>query len=111
MAGSGVRVLIAGDEHTATLAMVRALARAGNEVALATAKPGSHATRSRYTAAVVEVPEPVRDVAGYVAAVTQAAREFRADALLPASEAALVTLAGANEALPRNVAVGVPDPS
>jgi carbamoyl-phosphate synthase large subunit len=101
--------LIAGDGNKATLAMIRALARAGNAVALATTKPGSHPTRSRYAAAVIEVPEATGDVHGYVAALIAAARNFRVDALLPAFEAALIALAGADKGLLPDVAVGAPD--
>jgi predicted ATP-grasp superfamily ATP-dependent carboligase len=100
--------LVTGSEHPAGLAALRALDRAGFEPWAAVESPASLGARSRAAAGRVEVPDPRPEPDAFVSAVAEAAKRLGAAAVLPGTEAALIALAGRENAFPPGLAVGVP---
>jgi predicted ATP-grasp superfamily ATP-dependent carboligase len=99
-------VLVTGGEHPAGLAALRALDRAGFEVWAAVQAPGSLAARSRAPAGLVDVPDARASPDAFVRALAGAAARLGADAVLPGTEAALLAIAGREDAFPASAAVG-----
>jgi predicted ATP-grasp superfamily ATP-dependent carboligase len=100
------RLLVAGDEFHASLAMVRALRAGGYLPFLAISVPGSYASRSRAVSVVIDVPPAEDDPARFVKALAEAADTLQIDAVLPGTEASLLALTQHREAL--RCPVGVP---
>jgi predicted ATP-grasp superfamily ATP-dependent carboligase len=100
------RVLLTGSEHPAGLAALRALDRAGFETWAAVCTPTALGARSRAPAGVVEVPDCRTDPDGFVNSLADAARRLGVAAVLPGTEAALLALAGREDAFPASVVVG-----
>jgi predicted ATP-grasp superfamily ATP-dependent carboligase len=99
-------VLITGSEHPAGLAALRALDRAGFETWAAVQSRDSLGGHSRAAAGLVDVPDPRTAPDAFVSALATAAKELRVAAVLPGTEAALLAMAGRDDAFPRSVAVG-----
>jgi predicted ATP-grasp superfamily ATP-dependent carboligase len=99
-------VLITGSEHPAGLAALRALNRAGFETWAAVQSRDSLGGHSRAAAGLVDVPDPRTAPDAFVGALAAAAKELRVAAVLPGTEAALLAMAGRDDAFPRSVAVG-----
>jgi predicted ATP-grasp superfamily ATP-dependent carboligase len=102
------RVLITGSEHPAGLAALRALDRAGFETWVAVHSPTSLGARSRVAAGRVEVSDPRTAPDAFVSALADAAKRLGAAAVLPGTEAALLALAGRENAFPDAAAIGTP---
>jgi predicted ATP-grasp superfamily ATP-dependent carboligase len=102
------RVVVTGSEHPAGLAAVRALDRAGFETWVAVQSPTSLGARSRAAAGLVEVSDPRTAPDAFVSALADAAKRLDAAAVLPGTEAALLALAGRENAFPAATAIGVP---
>jgi biotin carboxylase len=100
------RLLLAADHRYASLGAVRALREGGYTPWVAATERGWYAARSRAAAGVVAVPDVRCDPDGFVAALVSAASSLEIAAVLPASEAALLALAGHQHMFPRT-AVGV----
>jgi predicted ATP-grasp superfamily ATP-dependent carboligase len=100
------RVLVTGAEHPAGLAALRALDRAGFETWAAVQSRTSLGARSRAAAGLVDVPDPRTAPDAFVQALADAAQRLGAAAVLPGTEAALLALAGREQAFPESVAVG-----
>lgn len=105
------RVLLAADHRYASLGAVRALRDGGYMPWVAAAERGSYAARSRAAAGVVSVPEARGDPDRFVAALAEVASSLEVDAVLPASEPALLALAGREHEFPSGTAVGVCAPA
>jgi predicted ATP-grasp superfamily ATP-dependent carboligase len=103
---AGPRVLVTGGEHPAGLAALRALARAGFDVWAAVSQTPSLASRSRAPAGLVDVPDPRADAEGFVRELAAAAARLGARVVLPGTEAALLAVAGREDAFPDGVALG-----
>jgi predicted ATP-grasp superfamily ATP-dependent carboligase len=89
-----VRVLVAGDDYYASLAVVRGLRARGYEPWFATYSPLTFAGRSRATAGTFKVPRPVDGDDAYVAALADAAARCGASVVLPCNELAIKAVAG-----------------
>jgi predicted ATP-grasp superfamily ATP-dependent carboligase len=100
------RVLVTGSEHPAGLAALRALDRAGFETWAAVQSRASLGGRSRAAAGLVDVPDPRTEPDDFVGALAAAAKRLGADAVLPGTEAALLAVAGREDAFPASVRVG-----
>jgi predicted ATP-grasp superfamily ATP-dependent carboligase len=100
------RVLVTGSEHPAGLAAVRALDRAGFEAWAAVQSRRALGARSRAAAGLVDVPDPRAAPDAFVTALADAAKRLDVAAVLPGTEAALLALAGREDAFPAAVAVG-----
>jgi biotin carboxylase len=105
------RVLLVGDAYYASLAAVRGLRLGGYEPWLATSASRTYASRSRAIAGTVLVPDPARGEGPFVGALISAAARFRAAAVLPATESALVALAGRQGDFPAGIALGGGSPA
>jgi predicted ATP-grasp superfamily ATP-dependent carboligase len=100
------RVLLTGSEHPAGLAALRALDLAGFEVWAAVQSRASLGARSRAAAGLTDVPDARLEADAFVEALADAARRLDVAAVLPGTEAALLALAGREEAFPPSVVVG-----
>ena len=85
-------IVVTDGEQRASLAVVRALGRAGHSVHVCAAAPRSLSAASRFAAGASVVPEPLDDPDGFVAALRAVTASCRADVLLPISEAALLAV-------------------
>jgi len=102
------RVLVTDGDQRAALAVVRSLGRAGYQVAVAAPRTPSLAGASRWAASERQVPDPLRDPAGFVDAVAAMAYAESAQLLLPMTDASLLALLGARERFP---GISLPFPS
>jgi len=100
------RLLVTGSEYPAGLAGLRALSRAGFETWAAVSARDALGARSRAAAGIVDVPDPRLEADAFVAVLADAALRLGVDAVLPGSEAALLAIAGREDAFPPGVAVG-----
>jgi predicted ATP-grasp superfamily ATP-dependent carboligase len=99
-------VLLTGSEHPAGLAALRALDKAGFEVWAAVQSRTALGARSRAAAGIVDVADPRTAPDEFVANLAQAAGRIGAAAVLPGTEAALLALAGREDAFPDGVVLG-----
>ena len=81
-----MRVLITDGDNRATLAIARSLGRRGHYVVVGERQKPALAQTSRYCAARVVYPDPVRDSTGFVDGVANAAREHSIDVLIPVAD-------------------------
>jgi predicted ATP-grasp superfamily ATP-dependent carboligase len=100
------RVLVTGSEYPAGLAGLRALSRAGFETWAAVSSRDALGARSRAARGIVDVPDPRMDADAFVAVVADAAERLGVDLVLPGSEAALLAIAGRENAFSDGIAVG-----
>jgi predicted ATP-grasp superfamily ATP-dependent carboligase len=105
---AATRLLVVGDEYYAVLAGMRALRAGGCEPFLATPRLGTYAARSRATAGVVEVPDPLHEAEAFIAELANAAVRIGAAAVLPGTEDSLVALSQHAAAFPAGILLGVP---
>ncbi len=100
------RVLVAGDDYYASLAVVRALRAGGYEPWFATHSPLTFAARSRATAGTFALPRPSDggDDA-YVAALADAAQRCEAQVVLPGNELAIKAVPGREHLFPAGTIV------
>ncbi len=101
-----MRVILSGGEHVGGLAAIRGLRRGGYEPWAAVSSARSYAARSRATAGVIRVPDPVDDPGGFSRELAAAARCLGVAAVLPGVEAAHLALAAHLDLFPNDVAVG-----
>ncbi|MEW5928714.1 MAG: ATP-grasp domain-containing protein [Gemmatimonadota bacterium] len=85
-------VLVTDGEQRAALAAVRSLGRAGHAVYACSPRRRSLAGASRWCRAHATVPDPLRDPAGYVAALRALVARHGVDVLLPISEPSLLAV-------------------
>lgn len=85
-------VLVTDGTERSALAVVRSLGRAGHTVVVCAARPRALAAASRWCAAEVEVPDPLRDRAAFARAVAEAAIRHGADIALPVTDASVLAL-------------------
>jgi hypothetical protein len=102
------RVLVTDGEQRAALAVVRSLGRGGYQVAVAASRTPSLAGASRWAASERQVPDALRDPAGFVDAVAAMAYAESAQLLLPMTDASLLALLDARERFPNLAAVSFP---
>ena len=96
------RVLVTDSEFRSALAACRGLAAGGYRVVAA-----AHWSRACHER--VHLPSPMHDGDAFAAGVAALARCGRLAAIVPGSEAALLALSRHRDALPPNVASGVPE--
>lgn len=106
---TGGKVLVLGDDTRSFLAIVRSLGRRGVIVEAAPANFRSPALRSRYIAAIRELPPHMADGAEWLAALTGLLQAGRYDLVIPCNETALLPLQRHRAALSRLAALAVPD--
>lgn len=107
--GRGIRVLVTGGEHTASLAAVRALRAAGYEPWAGASSPRSYAARSRAAEGIVSLPYSGADSQAFVATLRAEMNRLGIRVLIPGTEPDLVAIAGSRDAGLR-VAAGLPEP-
>jgi predicted ATP-grasp superfamily ATP-dependent carboligase len=100
-----VRVLVAGDDYYASLAVVRGLRKRGYEPWFATYSPLTFAGRSRATAGTFRLPRPTDGDDAYVAALADAAAQCGAAVVLPCNELAIKAVAGREAAFRKGAVV------
>lgn len=103
-------VLVTDGGERAALAVVRSLARAGYVVHVASCRAPSIAGSSRHAASDVEVSDPLRVPEAYARDVIEHAERVGVDAVLPITEASLLSLLPHRERLGR-AAMMFPDPA
>jgi protein-tyrosine-phosphatase/predicted ATP-grasp superfamily ATP-dependent carboligase len=89
---TGGKVLVLGDDTRSFLATVRSLGRQGIEVHVAPANFRSPALRSRYIAAIHDVPPWMDDGAEWLRAIESLLRAERFDLVIPCNETAMLPL-------------------
>jgi len=102
-----VLVLVTDGEDRAALAACRALARAGHTVAVAAGRRPAPAHSSRACATRLYVPRSLA-AEEFVSGLATALLTTTYDALLPASDAALLALSRFRERLPSPLLLGLP---
>lgn len=95
------RVLVTDGQHRAALATVRSLGRAGHTVYVCSPRARSLAGASRYSEHAARVPDPLAAPAEYAAAVSELARRWSVEVLLPISDESLLALLSNRERLGR----------
>jgi predicted ATP-grasp superfamily ATP-dependent carboligase len=93
-------VVVTDGEQRAALAIVRSLGRQGYGCIVCSTDGHSLAGASRYAAADHQVPDPLREPEGFVAAVAGITRAVGARLVLPVTEAAILALLPARGRLP-----------
>jgi predicted ATP-grasp superfamily ATP-dependent carboligase len=89
---TGGKVLVLGDDTRSFLAIVRSLGRQGITVHAAPANFRSPALRSRYIAAIHDLPPWMGDGARWLAAIEALLRATRFDLVIPCDETAMLPL-------------------
>ena len=105
---TGGKVLVIGDDTRSFLATVRSLGRQGVTVHAAPSNFRSPALRSRYIAAIHDLPPWMGDGAEWLGALTQLLRAERYDLVIPCNETALLPLQRYREALSRFARLAIP---
>jgi predicted ATP-grasp superfamily ATP-dependent carboligase len=95
---------VVADDFHAALALVRGLRSGGYRSVSAAAPPRTYVSYSRAVAAVADVPGPEQAPDDFTAHVARAARDFGAEAILPGTEASLLSLAPRRQSLPAPLA-------
>lgn len=85
-------VLVTDGEHRAALAVVRSLGRAGYRVIVGAGARRSLAGGSRFAAASIRLPDPLREPASYVDAVAGAVEVWNPAVVLPITDESLSCL-------------------
>jgi len=106
---SGGKALVFGDDTRSFLAIVRSLGRRGVSVHAAPANFRSPALRSRYIAAVHDIPPWMEDGAEWLRAVTALLRQERYDLVIPCNETALLPLQRHRASLSQFARLALPD--
>ena len=107
--GRGIRVLVTGAEHTASLAAVRALRAAGYEPWVGAVSRRSYAARSRLSAGAVGLPYSGADPDGFIGRLRAEADRLDVRVVIPGTEQDLVAIAGSSDTSLRAIA-GLPQP-
>jgi carbamoylphosphate synthase large subunit len=102
------RILVTNVEERASLAACRSLAAAGYTVIGAASSVPAAGLRSRACTHRLVVPDPRADGPAFLEAIDEAYRRYRADAFLPAVDAALLALLEHPVKLPLHAAPGSP---
>lgn len=95
-----LRVLITDADNRSALAATRSLGRRGDIVVVAGERHPALASVSRYCAVRVSYPNPSRDPAGFVGAVSAAARQHSIDVIMPMTEVTTLLLTQHQSQLP-----------
>jgi len=90
-------VLVTDGEQRAALAVVRALGKRGHRVYVCSNRRSCLAGASRYAAGHEAVPNPLEQPEPYAAAVADLAERWRADLVIPNTEASLLALLPARD--------------
>jgi predicted ATP-grasp superfamily ATP-dependent carboligase len=106
--GRGIRVLVTGGEHTASLAAVRALCAAGYEPWAGAASHRSYAARSRAADGVVVLPSSGADPERFVACLRAEVERLDIRVVIPGTEPDLVAIADSTDELLHRTA-GLPE--
>ena len=106
---TGGKVLVLGDDTRSFLATVRSLGRRGTIVHAAPANFRSPALRSRYIAAIHDLPPWMGDDAEWLSAVTELLRAERYDLVVPCNETILLPLQRHRATLSKFARLAVPD--
>lgn len=85
-------ILVTDGEQRSALAVVRALGRRGHQVHVASHEKRPLAGASRHAAGTWQVPDPLADPSGYVAAIDELVTRLAPGIILPITEAALRAL-------------------
>jgi len=105
---SSATVLVTDGEHRAALAITRSLGRAGYRVVVASPRARTIAAASRFAAAKVLTPDPLRDPTAFVAALREHCSVLGVSVLIPVSDQALGPVLDAPASFP-GVTVPFPD--
>lgn len=106
---TGGKVLVIGDDTRSFLAIVRSLGRRGITVHAAPANFRSPALRSRYVAAIRDLPPWMGDGAEWLTTIAGILRAEHYDLVIPCNEAGLLPLQRHREALSRFARLAIPD--
>ncbi len=101
-------MLVTDGEQRAALAIVRSLGRAGYHVHVSSAHPAPIAAASRFCREVSRTPDPLTDPEGFVNALVAICGQREVSALLPVSDAALLSLLPARTRFP-GIRIPFPD--
>ncbi len=102
-------VLVTDGNSRATLAVVRALGRAGIPVTVGEEAPTSLAGRSRFSTGTVCYPSPWREPEAFQTFLREEVRKRGYELLLPMSDVTVWLVAQAQESLRHSVRLTVPD--
>jgi len=105
------RVLVTDGEHRAVLAACRGLHQAGYSVTVSASKRVAMAAWSRATESRITLPVPHASPGRFVEALLDCVASRSWDVLLPGTEASLLPISAAREALEPHVALGLPSHS
>jgi len=105
---TGGKALVIGDDTRSFLAIVRSLGRAGITIHAAPTNFRSPALRSRYIAAIHDLPPWMGDGAEWLAAVSELLSVQRYDLVIPCNETALLPLQRHSAALSHLARVAIP---
>jgi predicted ATP-grasp superfamily ATP-dependent carboligase len=94
-----VRVLVLDGNQNQAVASVRSLAKAGHEVLVGESSSWSKAGWSRSCRGTFQYPDPHQDVSGFVARLSELARQQPGTLLLPMTEATTLPLSSHRDAL------------
>ena len=86
---SSATILVTDGEHRAALAVTRSLGRAGYRVIVASPRGRTIAGASRFAAASVETPDPLRTPGAFTAALRVQCEAHRVQVLIPISDQSL----------------------
>lgn len=103
-------VLVTDASRGSSLAIIRSLGRRGWRVIAADSEPGSPGFRSRHVHARWIHPAPTTDPVGLVRSLRDAVERWRVDLLIPVTDAVILPLSEARDALPGTCRVAMPDP-
>ena len=103
---SRIRVLVTDGEQRAGLAVVRSLGRAGYEPIVVSRDARSLGGVSRYAAASVQVPDPLRRSNEFLVAVADVVRQYGAKVVVPVTEPSCMALLDAGATLHDAVVAG-----
>lgn len=94
-----MKILVLDGNQNQAVASVRSLSDAGHEVLVGEASPWSKAGWSRFCRGSFEYPNPEEDTAGFVARISEIARQQPGTLVLPMTEATTLPVSAQREAL------------
>ncbi|MBZ5683726.1 MAG: ATP-grasp domain-containing protein [Acidobacteriia bacterium] len=94
-----MRILVLDGNQNQAVASVRSLADAGHDVMVGEASAWSKAGWSRYCRGTFQYPNPEEDVAGFIARVSEIAKQQLGTLVLPMTEATMLPISAQRDAL------------
>jgi predicted ATP-grasp superfamily ATP-dependent carboligase len=94
-----MRILVLDGNQNQAVASVRSLANAGHEVLVGEASPWSKAGWSRLCRGTFQYPHPEKDAAGFIARISETAKQQHGTLVLPMTEATTLPVSAQRDAL------------